>query len=152
MRYLRLVYGRHRAVLMKPPTLPVRHYIQAMKINRKLSVTFCLALLLAAPAFAHHSTAPYDMQNPTTLKGTVERLEWTNPHAYLYIKVKDDKGNVDEWAVEINSPNFLKHNGWTMHTVKPGDIITVTGGAAKSGAKTMRCTTVELPSGEKLRS
>lgn len=112
---------------------------------------FVLALI-AAPAFAHHSTAPYDMENPLTLKGTVERLEWTNPHAYIYVKVKDDKGNEVEWAVEINSPNFLKHNGWTRETIKPGDVITFTGGPAKSGAKTMRCTTVQLASGERLRS
>jgi len=92
------------------------------------------------------------MENPLTLKGVVERLEWTNPHAYIYVKVKDDRGNEVEWAVEINSPNFLKHNGWTRETIKPGDVITFTGGPAKSGAKTMRCTTVELASGEKLRS
>jgi DNA/RNA endonuclease YhcR with UshA esterase domain len=121
----------------------------------KIKTTFiiCFAFLLAtAPAFAHHSTAPYDMQNPVTVKGVVERLEWTNPHAYVYLNVKDDKGNVQEWAIEINSPNYLKHNGWTSTTLKPGDIISCTGGAAKSGAKTMRCTTVELPNGEKLRS
>jgi DNA/RNA endonuclease YhcR with UshA esterase domain len=121
------------------------------KIISALSV--CLALsLAAAPAFAHHSTAPYDMQNPVTVKGVVERLEWTNPHAYVYLSVKDDKGNVQEWAIEINSPNYLKHNGWTSTTLKPGDVISCTGGAAKSGAKTMRCTTVELANGEKLRS
>jgi hypothetical protein len=106
----------------------------------------------ATPGFAHHSTAPYDMQNPVTLKGVVERLEWTNPHAYIYVKVKDDKGNEQEWAAEINSPNYLKHNGWTSTTIKPGDVITFSGGPAKSGAKTMRCTTVELSNGEKLRS
>ena len=66
--------------------------------------------------------------------------------------MKDDKGQTVEWAVEINSPNFLKHNGWTSTIVKPGDVITVTGGAAKSGAKTMRCTTVVLPDGTVLRS
>jgi hypothetical protein len=126
-----------------------------MKLRNKIifSVAACFALLsIATPGFAHHSTAPYDMQNPVTLKGVVERLEWTNPHAYIYVKVKDDKGVEQEWAVEINSPNYLKHNGWTSSTVKPGDVITFTGGPAKSGAKTMRCTTVELSSGEKLRS
>jgi DNA/RNA endonuclease YhcR with UshA esterase domain len=121
------------------------------KVN--VTVTYLLVLLLsAAPAFAHHSTAPYDMQNPVTVKGVVVRLEWTNPHAYVYLNAKDDKGNVAEWAIEINSPNYLKHNGWTSSTLKPGDVISCTGGAAKSGAKTMRCTTVELANGEKLRS
>jgi DNA/RNA endonuclease YhcR with UshA esterase domain len=112
-----------------------------------------LLLLLVAPmAQAHHSTSMYDMENPSTFKGTVTRVEWTNPHAYVYLNVKNDKGGVDEWAMEINSPNFLHHNGWTSTTVKPGDVITVTGGAAKSGAKTMRCTTVVLVDGTELRS
>jgi len=94
----------------------------------------------------------YDMTNPVTVKGVVERLEWTNPHAYLYVKVRDSQGNVEEWSIEMDRPDFLKHNGWTNNTVKPGDMITCTGGPAKSGARTMRCTTVELANGEKLRS
>jgi len=110
---------------------------------------------MVAPApvvLAHHSVSMYDMDHPTTLKGTVERVEWTNPHGYIYLQVKDEKSETVEWAVEINSPNFLKHNGWTSTIVKPGDEITVTGGAAKSGAKTMRCTTVVLTDGTVLRS
>jgi DNA/RNA endonuclease YhcR with UshA esterase domain len=94
----------------------------------------------------------YNMEHPSTFKGTVLRVEWTNPHAYIYLSVKNDKGEVEEWAMEINSPNFLRHNGWTSDTVKVGDVITVTGGAAKSGAKTMRCTSVVLPNGLELRS
>lgn len=107
---------------------------------------------VAPSVFAHHSVSMYDMDHPTTLKGTVARLEWTNPHGYIYLDVKDEKGQTVEWAVEINSPNFLKHNGWTSTTVKSGDVVTVTGGAAKSGAKTMRCTTVVLANGLELRS
>ena len=122
----------------------------------RIKIAFWIAgllLLMAAPAAnAHHSVSMYDMEHPTTLKGVVERLEWTNPHGYIYLNVKNDKGETTEWAVEINSPNFLKHNGWTSTIVKPGDIITVTGGAAKSGAKTMRCTTVVLADGLTLRS
>jgi hypothetical protein len=113
---------------------------------------WCALWLVSAPVFAHHSIALYDMQNPLTLKGVVERLEWTYPHVHLYIKVKNGKGQAEEWAIEIDSPDFLKQNGWTSSTVKPGDTITCTGGAAKSGARTMRSTTVELANGEKLRS
>jgi DNA/RNA endonuclease YhcR with UshA esterase domain len=111
------------------------------------------ALLLAtAPVFAHHSLATYDMTNPVTVKGVVERLEWTSPHVYLHVNVKNEKGNVEEWVIEIDSPNYLKQNGWTSTTVKPGDMVTCTGGRAKSGARAMRGTTVELANGEKLRS
>jgi len=118
----------------------------------------CLFIALAAiavfvsPALAHHSVSMYDMDHPSTFKGTVTRIEWTNPHAYIYLTVKNDKGGVEEWAMEINSPNFLRHNGWTRDTVRPGDVVTVTGGAAKSGAKTMRCTSVVLADGTVLRS
>jgi hypothetical protein len=124
----------------------------ARKSATYLSVALIALTAFAPLALAHHSVSMYDMEHPTTLKGMVERLEWTNPHGYIYLEVKDDKGQTVEWAVEINSPNFLKHNGWTSTIVKPGDVITVTGGAAKSGAKTMRCTTVVLPDGTVLRS
>jgi hypothetical protein len=117
------------------------------------SISICLALSLAtAPVFAHHSLAMYDMTNPVTVKGVVERLEWTNPHAYLYVDVRNRKGAVEKWTIEMDRPEFLQQNGWTRTTVKPGDVIACTGGPAKSGAKTMRGTTVELASGEKLRS
>jgi len=66
--------------------------------------------------------------------------------------VKDEKGMVEPWAIEINSPNFLKHNGWTSSTVNPGDTITCTGAPAKTGAKFMHGTMVELASGVQLRS
>jgi DNA/RNA endonuclease YhcR with UshA esterase domain len=118
-----------------------------------LTRSICIALVLAtAPVFAHHSLAMYDMSNPVTVTGVVERLEWANPHAHLYVNVKDSKGNVEEWAIEIDRPEFLKQNGWTNSTVKAGDTITCTGGRAKSGARTMRCTMVVLANGEKLRA
>ena len=116
------------------------------------AVLMMFILTAAQNASAHHSTSMYDMEHPTTFSGTVTRVEWTNPHAYIYLNVKNEKGGIDEWAMEINSPNFLHHNGWTSDTVKPGDHITVTGGAAKSGAKTMRCTSVTLADGTMLRS
>ncbi len=117
-----------------------------------------LWLLSAAPSPAHHSVSMYDMANPTTVTGVVERVDWTNPHAYIYVKVSTVAGGAaksgagEEWAVEIDSPNFLKHNGWTSTTLKPGDTATFTGGRAKDEARTMRCTTVKLSSGLVLRS
>jgi len=109
-------------------------------------------VLAVTPALAHHSLALYNMTNPVTVKGVVTRLEWTNPHAHLYVNVKDGKGNVEEWTIEMDRPDFLIHNGWTSSTVKPGDLVICTGGPAKTGARIMRCTTVQLANGEKLRS
>jgi hypothetical protein len=112
----------------------------------------CVLLVWAAPVFAHHSVSMYDMAHPTTVTGLVTKLDWTNPHGYIYVDVKNDKGEMEHWSIEIDSPNFLKHNGWTSTTVKPGDTITCTGGRAKSGALTMRCTIVKLSDGSELRS
>jgi hypothetical protein len=123
-----------------------------MRVKAAVWIAGMMLLLMAPAVNAHHSVSMYDMEHPSTYKGVVNRIEWTNPHAYVYLDVKDDKGQVTEWAMEINSPNFLRHNGWTSTTVKPGDTITCTGGAAKSGAKTMRCTSVVLADGLVLRS
>jgi Family of unknown function (DUF6152) len=79
------------------------------------------------------SVSMYDMQHPTTVIGVVERVEWTSPHAYIYLKASAVSGTAsatgvdEEWAIEVDSPNFLTHNGWTSTTVKPGDTIKSSG-------------------------
>jgi Family of unknown function (DUF6152) len=123
-----------------------------MAFKVRFVATFFAYLLAIAPAFAHHSLAKYDMTHPVTVRGVVTRLEWTNPHVHLYVSVKDGKGNVEEWTIEMDPPDFLNQNGWSSGMVKLGDTITCTGGPAKSGAKAMRGTTVQLANGQKLRS
>jgi len=123
-----------------------------MRIKTGILLAVLVALLAAPVVTAHHSTAMYDMEHPSTFKGIVSRVEWTNPHGYIYLNVKNDKGSVDEWAMEINSPNFLRHNGWTSSTVSAGDTIICTGAPAKSGSKFMHGMSVELSSGVQLRS
>jgi DNA/RNA endonuclease YhcR with UshA esterase domain len=109
--------------------------------------------LVAAPAFAHHSTSMYDMENPVTITGTVKRFEWTNPHAYIIMTVRDEVGKKDvEWAVEMMSLNHLKSYGWMHTTVKPGDVITCTGGPARSGQTTMIASLIKLPDGRVIKS
>jgi hypothetical protein len=120
-------------------------------VRAAISVGFSV-LLATAPAFGHHSLAMYDMTHPVTVRGVVTRLEWANPHVHLYVNVKDDRGRVEEWAIEMDRPDFLLHNGWIPNTVKPGDVVICTGAPAKSGARAMRCTTVELTDGQKLRA
>jgi DNA/RNA endonuclease YhcR with UshA esterase domain len=102
--------------------------------------------------FAHHSTAMYDMANPVTITGVVKRFEWTNPHAFIYLDVKDESGKVTEWAVEMMSLNHLKGYGWTRKTVQPGDVISCTGGAARGGQPTMLSSLMTLPDGRKIKS
>ena len=109
-------------------------------------------LIVARTVSAHHSTAMYDMANPTTITGTVTRFEWTNPHAFVYLDVKDDKGNVVAWEIEMMSLNHLRSYGWMRNTIKSGDVITCTGGRAKSGAPSMISALMKLPDGREIRS
>jgi hypothetical protein len=114
-----------------------------------------LGLMLVFPGstlFAHHSTAMYNMANPTTVTGTVKRFEWTNPHAYIYLEVKDESGNTTEWAIEMMSLNHLKSYGWSRNTVNAGEVITCTGGAAKSGLPAMLSSLVKLANGDVIKS
>ena len=111
-----------------------------------------VVVALAAPAFAHHSTSMYNMNSPVTVTGVVKRFEWTNPHAFIFLDVKDEKGNVVEWEVEMMSLNHLRGYGWTHSTVKPGDMISCTGGAAKSGATSMISSYMKLADGRGMKS
>ena len=109
-------------------------------MNRRLMalLAVCGWLLTTGSLSAHHSTAMYDSQNPVTITGTVKRFEWTNPHAFVYLEVKDEKtGKMVEWEVEMMSLNHLRGYGWTSKTVKQGDSLSATGAPAKSGAPSM---------------
>ena len=106
----------------------------------------------SAPLLAHHGTGMYDMSHPSTVTGVVKRFEWTNPHAYIYLDVKDEKGNAVEWAVEMMALNHLKSYGWARGTVQPGDMISCTGGVAKSGAPAMLSSIIKLADGREIKS
>jgi hypothetical protein len=88
----------------------------------------------AAPIAAHHSfAAEFDITKPVTLVGKVTKLEWTNPHAYLFIDVQDPQtGAVTNWEIEMGSPNGLTRLGWTRSALKPGDGVTVEGSLGRT--------------------
>src|SRR5688500_18212006 len=113
--------------------------------------TFCVQMMTGSTG-AHHSTAMYDGQNPVTITGTVKKFEWTNPHAFVYLEVKDAQGKVTEWEVEMMSLNHLRAYGWTSKTVKAGDTISATGAPARSGAPSMIANRMKLPDGREIRS
>jgi hypothetical protein len=123
-------------------------------MTRRALVAVGLGVLFGSTrqTWAHHSTAMYDMANPVTVKGTVKRFEWTNPHAFIFLDVKDEKTGSVEWEIELMSLNHLRTYGWVRTTVKPGEVIAATGGAAKSGAPSMISAVIELPDGRKIRS
>jgi hypothetical protein len=99
----------------------------------KMRAALVVALLLTgARLIAHHNfLAEFDANKPLKLTGTVTKLEWTNPHTWFYIDVKDDAGAVSNWAMEMGSPNSLVRAGWTRSSMKIGDLITVEGFMAR---------------------
>ena len=116
-----------------------------------LILGFAAWLIFAGgPALAHHSTAEYDMTALTSVKGTVTQFEWTNPHAYIHIDVKDDKGNMVEWTAELASLGMLSRVNWKRDTVKPGDEITIYGNRAKNGKTLMRLDKIVFANGQEL--
>ena len=91
-----------------------------------------LSLVGTGAAFAHHSfSTEYDGTKTFEIKGTVSKVEWTNPHARFYVDTKEDNGKVVTWNMELASPSALARNGWTSRTLKVGDEVTVKGYAAK---------------------
>ena len=110
-----------------------------------------VALLAPVGALAHHSfAAEYDTKKPVSLKGTVTKVEWTNPHARFYLDVKDESGAVTNWNFELASPNVLTRNGWNRHTLNVGDTVTVEGAQAKDGSQMANARTVTLADGKKV--
>jgi len=109
-------------------------------------------LLAAVPAAPHHSfAAEFDITRPVKLTGTITRIEWTNPHSWLFIDTEDDDGNVQNWAIELISTNGLLRRGWTRDKVKAGDIVDVEGFGARDGTNTGNATTVTMTNtGERL--
>jgi hypothetical protein len=107
-----------------------------MKSSRVMAAAVAVSILvLGSGTLAHHGAPSlYDVLHPITIKGTVTEFVFANPHAQIYMDVKNDKGEVVAWSIETNGPGQLRRAGWTRETLKPGDEITVTLIPAKSGA------------------
>jgi len=103
------------------------------------------------PVFAHHSgAAVFDNSKKVELKGVVTKVDWTNPHAHFFMDVKDSAGKVTNWNLELASPSILIRNGWSRHSLKEGDIVTVTGSPARDNTTLAIAQSIVFPDGRKL--
>ena len=113
------------------------------------AATFSLAI--AVRIFAHHSfAAEFDASKAIRLVGTLTKIEWTNPHSYFYLDVKNDKGQVENWACEGGAPGALSRRGFKKGDIKLGDTLVVDGYRAKDGSRLMDARRVTLPDGRNI--
>ena len=115
-----------------------------------LAIVFA-ALIVSAPALAHHGETNYDTDKLVTVKATVTNFEFINPHVQIFMDAKNDKGEIEKWTCEARSPAMLVRNGdWDKNTLKPGDTITAIGFQSKNGAKILRLKKIVLADGKEL--
>ena len=123
-------------------------------MNCKLTRLLATAGVLVAAAFpvsAHHSfSAEFDASKPLKLEGKVVKMEWSNPHTWLFIDVDKPDGTVERWAVEGGAPGVLLRAGWTRDSLPPGTRIIVNGFPSKDGALRANSRSIEFPDGRKL--
>jgi len=122
-------------------------------MRTKLAVMIAVAGLFmsAAPVFAHHAfAAEFDAKRPVKLRGTVSKMEWINPHAWIHVDVKDEDGNVVSWMIEAGTPNTLFRRGFTKNSLAQGTEILVDGYQAKDGSNRANGRDVTFVDGRKL--
>ncbi|PYS03837.1 MAG: hypothetical protein DMG12_11390 [Acidobacteria bacterium] len=124
-----------------------------MRLRAACFLGLALGVILSAvPVMAHHSfAAEFDANKAVTMKGFVTKVEWTNPHVWFYINVKNEDGSTTNWGFEMGPPHGLQSRGWTRTTMKLGDEVQVNGTLAKNGSNRGNARTVTMVStGQKL--
>jgi hypothetical protein len=123
-----------------------------MRISATLVCTLVFLLSWIHPATAHHSFgAEYDANRPITVTGVITKIEWTNPHSYIFMDVTDKNGKVANWKFEGYGPGILHRIGWNKDTtMKPGDRITIFGWHARDGSNWGHSREITLPNGKKM--
>jgi hypothetical protein len=120
-----------------------------MRLKQAVLVAGIGLLAVTLPLVAHHSfAAEFDSTKAITLQGVVTKLDWMNPHIWIYLDSKDDSGTVAHWQCEGGPPNTLTRNGWTKDSLKIGDQVNIEGFRSKDGSNTCNARSVKLPSGK----
>ena len=120
---------------------------------KKINILSLLAMLMVVARFtaaAHHSPAVFDRTKEVKLVGSVKEFRWSNPHSFIELDVRNEKGGTDTWAVEMNPPNYLVKAGWTSKTVKPGDMVTIMVNPLRTNEPVGKFVTITLPGGQVL--
>src|ERR1700693_5542672 len=140
-----------RAVVQDRMVSRTRIWRRAMR-NKLAAISFAVVVVLAVsvPLFAHHGYAAYDTERKVTLKGTVTRWIWSNPHCMIQLDVSDDSGHVVRWITETENPTTMTRNGWTDKSIKVGEQVTVIALPVKNGNPAGRILEVVLSNGERL--
>jgi len=105
-----------------------------VKIIFSVAILAAGLLIIGGTAFAHHGVAGYDNSKTVTLDGTVTKYNWINPHVFVYVDAKDEKGKVENWIIELAAPLMMQRFGWTKDSIKVGDHLVADVHPAKSGA------------------
>src|SRR5262249_6940424 len=122
-------------------------------MRKTLAIVIAAAglLLAAVPVWAHHAfAAEFDANKPIKFRGTVTKMEWINPHAWIHIDVKGDDGKITSWMIEAAAPNALLRRGWTKNSLPAGTEILVEGFQAKDGANRANGSIITFTDGRKL--
>lgn len=122
-----------------------------MSARTFIALAACGVLAASAPALAHHSfQAQYDRDKPITITGKVTKLEWTNPHARLYVDAVDEHGKLVHWDLELGPPNNLMRMGWRRDSLVPGTVVTVEGFLSRTEPFVANARKVKLADGREV--
>jgi Family of unknown function (DUF6152) len=116
----------------------------------RLSLACGLLVFMSASALGHHSPAVFDRTKEVKLVGSVKEFRWSNPHSFIELDVKNDKGETETWAIEMNPPSYLVKAGWKSSTIKPGETVTVMINPLRTPEKVGKFVSITLSTGQVL--